>query len=158
MTQRLGAVRVSEHVYWVGAIDWDIRDFHGVTTEQGTTYNAYLVVADRITLLDTVKAPFKDEMLSRVASVVDPRDISYIVSNHSELDHSGCLPEIIRAVEPEKVFASTVGMKYLDAYSRLGSRVTPVADGEELSLGNMKLTFVETRMLHWPDSMFSYLD
>lgn len=157
MTQPLRAVRVSEHVYWVGAIDWNIRDFHGYLTDQGTTYNAYLVVADKITLIDTVKAPFKDELLARVASVVDPTSIDYIISNHSELDHSGCLPEVIEAVRPEKVFASTMGVKHLDAHFRLGSRVTAVADGQELSLGNMKLSFVETRMLHWPDSMLSYL-
>jgi flavorubredoxin len=89
------AVKVTDNVYWVGAIDWTIRDFHGYTTPHGSTYNAYLVMADDITLIDTVKAPFMDEMLSRIKSVVDPSKIKYIISNHSEMDHSGCLSEVI---------------------------------------------------------------
>ncbi|HOW56969.1 MAG TPA: FprA family A-type flavoprotein, partial [Smithellaceae bacterium] len=74
------AIKVSEHVYWVGAIDWTVRDFHGYTTPHGSTYNAYLVMAENITLIDTVKAPFLDEMMARIKSVVDPAKIKYIVS------------------------------------------------------------------------------
>ncbi len=151
------AVRVSEHVYWVGAIDWGIRDFHGYSTERGTTYNAYLVVADKIALIDTVKAPFKDEMLSRIASVIDPQDISIIVSNHSEMDHSGCLTDVIAEVNPEKVLASTMGVKALSAHFHTDREIQAVGNGENLNLGNMELSFIETRMLHWPDSMFTYL-
>lgn len=152
------AVKVSDHVYWVGAIDWTIRDFHGYTTPHGSTYNAYLILADKITLIDTVKKPFKDEMLARIRSVVDPSRIQYIISNHSETDHSGCLPEVIDAVKPEKVFASTVGSKTLQELFHDDHVFVPVKDGETLSLGDMNLTFMETRMIHWPDSMFSYLD
>jgi flavorubredoxin len=141
----------------VGAIDWSIRDFHGYTTPHGSTYNAYLVMADKITLIDTVKAPFMEEMLARIASVVDPSKIDYIVSNHSEQDHSGCLLEVISRVGPEKVFASTVGVKTINDIFHTDAKILPVKDGETLSLGNMDLTFMETRMIHWPDSMFSYL-
>jgi len=151
------AIKVSDHVYWVGAIDWTIRDFHGYTTPHGSTYNAYLVMADKITLIDTVKAPFKDEMLARIQSVVDPSKIKYIVSNHSETDHSGCLPEVIDWIKPEKVFASAIGVKTLKEIFHDAREIIPVKDGEKLSLGNMDLTFMETRMIHWPDSMFSYL-
>jgi flavorubredoxin len=151
------AVKVSDHVYWVGAIDWTIRDFHGYTTPHGSTYNAYLVMADDITLIDTVKAPFKDEMLSRIKSVVDPSKIKYIISNHSEMDHSGCLPEVIDFIKPKKVFASTIGVKTLKELFHDQHEIIPVKDGETLSLGNMELTFMETRMIHWPDSMFTYL-
>lgn len=151
------AIKVSDHVYWVGAIDWTIRDFHGYTTPHGSTYNAYLVMADKITLIDTVKAPFKDEMLARIQSVVDPSKIKYIVSNHSETDHSGCLPEVIDWIKPEKVFASAIGVKTLKEIFHDAREIIPVRDGEKLSLGNMDLTFMETRMIHWPDSMFSYL-
>jgi flavorubredoxin len=151
------AVKVSEHVYWVGAIDWTIRDFHGYTTPHGSTYNAYLIMADEITLIDTVKAPFMDEMLSRIKSVVDPSQIKYIISNHSEMDHSGCLPEVIDLVKPKKVFASTMGAKTLKELFHDQREIIPVKDGETLSLGNMELTFMETRMIHWPDSMFTYL-
>jgi len=151
------AVKVSEHVYWVGAIDWTIRDFHGYTTPHGSTYNAYLVMADEITLIDTVKAPFMDEMLARIKSVVDPAQIKYIISNHSEMDHSGCLPQVIDLIKPKKVFASAIGTKTLKELFHDQREITPVKDGETLSLGNMELTFMETRMVHWPDSMFTYL-
>jgi len=151
------AIKVTDNVYWVGAIDWTIRDFHGYTTPHGSTYNAYLVMADNITLIDTVKAPFKDEMLSRIKSVVDPSKIKYIISNHSEMDHSGSLPEVIDIIKPEKVFASAVGVKTLKELFHDQHEIIPVKDGETLSLGNMDLTFMETRMIHWPDSMFTYL-
>lgn len=151
------ACKVGDKVYWVGAIDWGLRDFHGYATSRGTTYNAFLVLADKITLIDTVKAPFKDELLERIGSVIDPRKIDYIISNHSEMDHSGCLPEVIEAVKPEKVFASTMGVKALTQHFHTKGSIEAVKDGQTLSLGNMDLTFVETRMLHWPDSMMSFL-
>jgi len=151
------AIKVTDNVYWVGAIDWTIRDFHGYTTPHGSTYNAYLVMADDITLIDTVKAPFKDEMLSRIKSVVDPSKIKYIISNHSEMDHSGCLNEIIDFIKPEKVFASITGVKTLKELFHDQHEIIAVKDGDKLSLGNMELTFMETRMIHWPDSMFTYL-
>jgi len=157
MDKSFRAVKVSDHVYWVGAIDWTVRDFHGYQTHRGSTYNAYLVLADKITLMDTVKAPFMDEMLARIASVVDPKAIRYIVSNHSEMDHSGSLPAVIDAIGPEKVYASTMGVKTLEELFHNGREIVPLKDGDALSLGNMNLAFMETRMLHWPDSMFSYL-
>jgi flavorubredoxin len=149
---------VTDNVYWVGAIDWTIRDFHGYTTPHGSTYNAYLVMADDITLIDTVKAPFMDEMLSRIKSVVDPSKIKYIISNHSEMDHSGCMPEMIDLIKPQTVFASPVGVKTLKELFHKENEIIEVVDGETLNIGNMELTFMETRMIHWPDSMFTYLD
>jgi len=151
------AVKVTEHVHWVGAIDWALRDFHGYATGRGTTYNAYLVMAEKVALIDTVKAPFKEEMLSRIAAVVDPQDISIIVSNHSEMDHTGCLPEVIALVKPEQVFASVKGAEAISAHFHPAPEVVAVKDGDTASLGNMELSFIETRMLHWPDSMFTYL-
>jgi flavorubredoxin len=151
------AVRVSEHVWWVGAIDWALRDFHGYATQRGTTYNAYLVMGDYPVLIDTVKAPFRDEMLSRVASVTDPKNVKVIVSHHSEMDHSGCLPQVVDLIKPDKVYASQMGVKNLhDQFHGLGE-VIAVKDSETLKLGGLTFTFLETRMLHWPDSMISYL-
>jgi flavorubredoxin len=150
------AVKVTERIYWVGAIDWALRDFHGYHTGRGTTYNAYLVLGDSITLVDTVKAPFREEMLARVASVVEPGKIRYIVSNHSEMDHSGSLPAVIDEIKPEKVFASAKGVEALGAH--FGRKdVIAVADGGTLDLGGVTLSFMETRMLHWPDSMMTYV-
>lgn len=151
------AVRVSERVWWVGAIDWCLRDFHGYSTGRGSTYNAFLVMGDYPVLIDTVKAPFRDEMLARVASVVNPTDIKTIVSHHAEMDHSGALPAVIDIIKPDKVYASQIGVKNLHGQLHDRHEITPVKDGETLKLGGLSFTFLETRMLHWPDSMISYL-
>ena len=151
------AIPLTDDVYWVGAIDWTIRDFHGYLTSRGTTYNAYLIMAEKITLIDTVKRPCLGEMMGRIASVVDPARIDVVISNHAEMDHSGALPDTLAAVQPEKVYASKMGAKALGKHFSLPLEITPVADGETLSLGNLSLQFMETKMLHWPDSMFSYL-
>jgi flavorubredoxin len=157
MSDAFKAVPIADRVWWVGAIDRSIRDFHGYATRQGTTYNAYLVQADPVVLIDTVKAPFMDEMLARIASVVDPAKIRYIVSNHAEMDHSGGLPRAVDLIRPEKVFASANGVKALEAQFHWGRAVEAVKDGQELRLGDAALRFLETRMLHWPDSMMTYL-
>jgi len=151
------AIKVSEHVWWVGAVDWCLRDFHGYSTGRGSTYNAFLVMGDYPVLVDTVKAPFRDEMLARVASVVNPTDIKVIVSNHAEMDHSGALPQVVDIIKPDKVYASQMGVKNLHDQLHSGHEITPVKDGETLKLGGLSYTFLETRMLHWPDSMISYL-
>ncbi len=153
------AEKLTDKVYWVGAIDWSVRDFHGYSTGRGSTYNAFLVMDEEITLIDTVKKPFMEEMLARISSVVDPSGIDFIVSNHSEMDHTGCLPEVMELVKPQKVFASPMGEKALRAHFHFQPGVvSTVKTGESISLGQSNLTFIETKMLHWPDSMVSYLD
>ena len=122
------AVQISDNVYWVGAIDWDIRNFHGYSTDRGTTYNAFLIIAEKVTLVDTVKAPFREELLARIRSVIDPEKIDYIISNHAEMDHSGCLPDMIDVVKPEKVFASIKGVEALEQHFGLKD-ITAVEDG-----------------------------
>jgi len=157
MRQTFDAVKIAENIYWVGAIDWTLTDFHGYAAKRGTTYNAYLIIDEKIALIDAVKAKFKDELLARISSVVEPEKIDYIVSNHSEMDHSGCLPQIIKAAKPEKVFASAMGVKALTDHFGALEGLTAVKDGGKLSLGALDLVFTETRMLHWPDSMFTYV-
>jgi flavorubredoxin len=147
---------VAENVYWVGAVDWAVRDFHGYSTGRGTTYNAYLIQAEKVTLVDTVKQGFRDEMFARISSIVDPKDIDVIVSNHAEPDHSGELAETIREVNPSVVYASKNGKKALDLHFGLGDQITAVDEGQSVDLGGMSLIFAETRMCHWPDSMVSY--
>jgi len=158
MSDSFHAVKLNDRVYWVGAIDWAMRDFHGYATRRGSTYNAYLILADKVTLIDTVKAPFVDEMMARVASVIDPAKIDYVISNHTEMDHSGGLPVVLDRVKPEKFLASRMGAKALPEHFALPCDITPVEEGGSLSLGDCSVTFVETRMLHWPDSMFTYLN
>lgn len=158
MDSSLRAVRISDRAYWVGAVDWGLRDFHGYATSRGSTYNAYLVLGDPVTLIDTVKAPFVDEMLERIASVVDPARVRIIVSNHAELDHAGGLPRTIAALRPERVIASALGIKALRGHFHWDQPLYAPQDGETLRLGDLTLRFIETRMLHWPDSMFTYLE
>jgi len=152
------ALKITDRVYWVGAIDWGLRDFHGYLTKRGTTYNAFLVLAEPITLVDTVKAAHVDEMMARIASVIDPSQIKCIVSNHAEMDHTGALPQVVARLRPEMVVASTMGAKALQQHFHWHQPVRAVKDGERLSLGDTGLRFVETRMLHWPDSMFAFLE
>ena len=153
------AVQISEKVWWVGAIDWSLKEFHGYTTHKGTTYNAFLIEGDEPVLIDTVKAPFKEEMYARISSVIgSPEKIRTIISNHAEPDHSGALPEVIREINPEKVYASVAGVRILNDQFGIGDRLTAVKTGDSVEIGKgMTLSFVETKMLHWPDSMFTYL-
>ena len=148
------AEKISDNVWWVGAVDWNVRNFHGYLTSRGTTYNAFLIIDEKITLIDTVKSGFFAEMMERISTVIDPEKIDYIISNHAEPDHSGVLLEAISAIKPEKVFASVMGAKTLKAY--YGIDVEAVS--QPVSLGQGSLSFVETRMLHWPDSMISFYD
>lgn len=150
-------VKVCEGIYWVGALDFGIRDFHGYWTNSGTTYNAYLVVDEKITLIDTVKDPFVPEMLGRISKLVDPAKIDQIVSNHAEDDHASGLPQVLRAIGHEvPVYCSPAGAKALDGHFHLPINYREVKTGDTLGLGKRSLSFLETRMLHWPDSMFSF--
>ena len=94
------ATKLKEGIYWVGAVDWNIRNFHGYSTEQGTSYGAYLIVDEKVTLIDTVKAPFAEEMISRISDILPPENIDIIISNHVEMDHSGALPAIRKPTRP----------------------------------------------------------
>jgi len=156
MAETYKAIKVSEHVWWVGAIDWALRDFHGYATSRGSTYNAFLVKADKLTLIDTVKAPFKSEMLERIVSVADPGEIDVIVSNHAEMDHSGLVGELAGELDVSTVYASKQGARALSEHHIIED-VTVVEDGQEIDLGGVHLAFYETRMCHWPDSMVSFL-
>lgn len=152
------AVKISEKVYWVGAIDWNIRDFHGYSTPRGTTYNAYLILSEKPTLIDVVKKEFYGEMMDRIKSVIDPKKIQIIVSNHSEMDHSGCLPEAVNTICPDEVYVSAMGMKHLTAEFHTDLRLKAVKTGDKIDIGGDTLCFIEARMLHWPDSMLSFLE
>ncbi|PHR30638.1 MAG: MBL fold metallo-hydrolase [Desulfotalea sp.] len=149
---------LAKGVHWVGAVDWDIRDFHGYSTYKGTTYNAFLVVDEKVTLFDTVKRSHMGDLLRNIRAIIDPTKIDYIVVNHVEMDHSGSLPELMDLIKPEKVFCSPMGKKALiDHFHKPEWPFEVVKSGTEVSLGKRTVQFIETRMLHWPDSMFSFL-
>ena len=150
-------VELKKGVYWVGAIDWNVRDFHGYSTPTGTTYNAYLIVDEKCTLVDTVKAPFFSEMLRRISEIIDPSQIHYVIANHVEIDHSGSLCQIVEKIGNPTVISSEKGKKGLEKYFQRSFNFKTVKTGDALSLGQRAVTFVEAPMLHWPDSMFTYL-
>jgi len=149
------AVKVTENVYWVGGIDWRLRNFHGYLTQRGSTYNAYLIVDEKITLIDTVKHYLYDEMLERIASVIDPAKIDVLISNHVEMDHSGGVPKLVEALGNPELYASPKGVEGLRAhYGDL--TINAVKTGDTLSIGKRTLSFVNTPMVHWPDNMVTY--
>lgn len=151
-------LEIKENVYWVGAIDWEERDFHNFEIPRGATYNAYLIVDEKIALVDTVKHKFFGEMLRRIEEIIDPREIDYIISNHVEIDHSGSLPYIKKIAKDAKVIATEKGRRGLCKYYDCADwEFQTVKTGDELKLGKKTLMFIEAPMLHWPDSMFTYV-
>jgi flavorubredoxin len=150
-------VQLTDGVYWVGVVDWNLRDFHGYTTPRGGTYNAYLVVGEKIALVDTVKHGFGGEMIEMIKELVDPSKIDYVVSNHVEMDHSSSLPEIMEIATNAQVIATEKGKDGLLRYYRGNWNFRTVKTGDELALGKKTLFFITAPMLHWPDSMFTYL-
>ena len=152
-------VEISKDIYWLGVIDWHIRDFHGYSTYQGSTYNSFLIMGAKITLIDTVKKEFADELIASISQIVDPKKIDYVISNHTEMDHTGGLPRIMHRIGEDKpLYCSKMGHKNLSKHFSQKWNYQPVENGGELSLGKRTLTFMETRMLHWPDSMFTYVN
>ncbi|MBW2099826.1 MAG: flavodoxin domain-containing protein [Deltaproteobacteria bacterium] len=151
------AIEIAKGIYSVGVTDWTIRNFHGYSTHMGTTYNAFLIVDEKIVLIDTVKKEFGDQLLDNIADIVDPHKIDYVISNHTEMDHSGSLPRIMHKIGEDKpIYCSKMGEKNLPLHSRQSYNYRAVKSGEELNIGKKNLMFLETRMLHWPDSMFTY--
>jgi flavorubredoxin len=156
------AVKIKENIYWVGAIDHDLRNFHGYLTQRGSTYNAYLIIDEKVTLIDAVKSYMKDEMFERISSVIDPSKIDYVVSNHVEMDHSGALPAVMEIAKNAVLVTSPNGEKGLREHFQKGPEKNDwnfrvVKTGDTLSLGKRSLQFILTPMVHWPDNMMNYM-
>jgi flavorubredoxin len=152
-------VEIAKGIYDVGVIDWNIRDFHGASTHLGTSYNAFLIVDSKIALVDAVKKEFSDELIENISRIVDPRKIDVVISNHTEMDHSGGLGRVMHRIGEDKpLYCSKMGQKNLSLHYPQHFNYHAVENGETLNLGRHTLTFMETRMLHWPDSMFTYLN
>jgi flavorubredoxin len=150
-------IQIAEGIFEVGVNDWNIEDFHGYSTPYGTSYNAFLVIDEKVALIDTVKKPFSEQLIANIAQVVDPRKIDLVISNHTEMDHSGSLARVMHRIGEEKpVYCSKMGAKNLAQHFRQHLNYQSVQNGQQLSLGRRTLTFLEARMLHWPDSMFTY--
>jgi anaerobic nitric oxide reductase flavorubredoxin len=150
-------VTLAEGIHWVGAVDWNIRDFHGYITRRGSTYNAYLIEDEKTALIDTVKHTFSDELLRNIREITNPEKIEYIIINHVEMDHSSSLPVIAEHAKNATILASQRGKDALIEHYGADFRIETVRTGDELKLGKRTLRFIEAPMLHWPDSMFTYV-
>jgi flavorubredoxin len=152
------SVLLAQDIYWVGAVDWNIKNFHGhtYTTARGSTYNAYLVMDEKVALIDTVYAPFSKELIEGIGQVVSPEKIDYIVANHVETDHSGALPELMKLCPNAKIFCTAKCKEGLFRYYYGNWDFNIVKTGDTLNLGKKTLSFIEAPMIHWPDSMFTY--
>ena len=149
-------MEVGEKVYWVGILDFPERDFHNFTTHRGLTYNSYLIVDEHVTLIDGVKHKFVRDQIRKIKKYVDPKKIEYVVVNHIEPDHSSGLPDLAKIANP--TFVCTKKAKEgLEKYYDADWNFKVVRSGEELSIGKNTLRFLETPMLHWPDSMMTYM-
>jgi flavorubredoxin len=145
-------------IFWVGAIDWAVRDFHGYVTPNGTTYNNYLILDDQVTLLDTVKHDFSDVTIRNIRSIVDPSKIRNIVINHIENDHVTSIGEIMHLTPDATIYISEKGKRGIERFfdtSKWDMKI--VKTGDTISIGKRTLLFLETPMLHWPDSMMTYI-
>lgn len=150
-------IEIKAGIHWVGAIDWDIRDFHGYVTQRGSTYNSYLIVDEKIVLVDTVKREFSEEMLSRIKEIVDPAKIDYVVANHVEMDHSGSLGHILQIAPNAKIITSTQGEKGLRRHYKKNWNFIVVKSEDTINIGKRSLQFFLTPMVHWPDNMVTYI-
>ncbi|WP_347272730.1 FprA family A-type flavoprotein [Candidatus Kuenenia sp.] len=151
-------IPLKEGIYWVGEIDWDLRNFHGYSTNRGSTYNTYLVIDEKITLIDGVRPYLFDKMMQRLSSLIDPASIQYVIANHVEMDHSGSLPLIMDIAKNATIVTSPNGQKGLLAhYKRNDWNMKVVQTDEEVNIGKRTFKFFLTPMIHWPDNMVSYL-
>ncbi len=155
----MGRTEIKDNIFWVGAVDWNVRNFHGhtYTTKRGTTYNAYLIIDERVALVDTVHGPFAPEMIENIKQIIEPEKIDYIIANHVEIDHSGALPHALELCPKAKVLGTARCKEGLFKHyypEKWDFQVVKTAD--KVKLGKRTLTFIEAPMIHWPDSMFTY--
>ncbi|MBU1043981.1 MAG: FprA family A-type flavoprotein [Candidatus Omnitrophica bacterium] len=154
--------KIRDDIYWTGYIDWDLRNFHGYSTPAGSTYNAYLIMDEKPTLIDTVKHYGYDEMLWRIKQIIDPAKIQYIISNHTEMDHSGTIGALLKICPNAQIVCSPKGAEGLkrhflnSGHSDIEWKFKVVNTGDELDIGKRKLKFLLMPMVHWPDSMATY--
>jgi flavorubredoxin len=150
---------LAKNVYWVGVVDWALRHFHGyeLTTHRGSSYNAYLITDDKTVLVDTVWGPFQEQLIKNICEVIDPAKIDIIVANHAEVDHSGSLPAVMRYAPNAMVIVSKRGRESVEGHFHQPWHFQAVQTGDRVGIGKRELVFIEAPMLHWPDSMFTYL-
>ncbi len=154
----MAAIEILPSIYSVGVVDWNVRNFHGhtYTTKRGSSYNAYLIIDDKIALVDTVYTPFSEELINNIREVIPLEKIDYIIANHVEVDHSGALPAIVPYCPKAKIVGTLKCKEGLYRHYYKDWSFQAVKTGDKLELGRRALNFIEAPMVHWPDSMFTY--
>jgi len=154
----MSAIKILPNIFSVGVVDWNVRSFHGHTysTARGSSYNAYLIIDEKITLVDTVYGPFAQELIANIREIVAPEKIDYIIANHVETDHSGALPALMQLCPKAKIFGTAKCKEGLYKHYYGDWDFQAVKTGGALKLGKRTLNFIEAPMVHWPDSMFTY--
>ena len=154
------AKQITSKVSWVGKVDWELTRFHGdeYSTHRGSSYNSYLVRDEKVVLIDTVWQPYDREFVTRLKQEIDLKQIDYIIMQHNEIDHSGALPELMREIPDTPIYCTKKGEAIIRGHYHQDWNFVNVKTGDTLSLGQTTLTFVEATMLHWPDTMFTYMN
>ena len=151
--------QLCKNIDWVGFVDWTMRDFHSFVTQRGVTYNSYLIRDEKIALIDTVKEPYKEYLLKNIEKLADLKKVDYIIVNHAEPDHSSALSFIVKSLPNAKVVCNQKCKDILSSYYDVSSwKFQIIKSGEKLSLGKLTLSFIDTPMVHWPESMFTYVE
>ena len=151
--------KITDRVTWVGKTDWELNEFHGheYSTEKGSSYNSYLIRDRKTVLMDTVWKPFDEEFVANLEQEIDLKDIDCIVMNHNENDHSGALPVLMWKIPDTPIYCTKKGEAILRGLYHQDWNFVTVKTGNTLELGDTKLVFIEAPMLHWPDTMFTYM-
>lgn len=151
---------INDKITWVGKTDWELKKFHGdeFTTTHGSSYNAYLIKDEKNVLIDTVWLPYDREFVSKLEEEIDLNTIDYIIIQHGEVDHSGALMELMEKIPNVPIYCTANGIKSIKGQYHKDWNFIPVKTGDTLNIGENTLTFIEAPMLHWPDTMFTYMD
>jgi len=151
--------KINDTITWVGKVDWELRKFHGeeYSTHRGSTYNSYLVRDEKTVLIDTIWSPFAKEFVENLRKEIELKKIDFVVANHAESDHSGGLPELMKAIPDTPIYCTSNGLKSFKGHFHKDWNFKAIKTGDKVNLGSKELIFIEAPMLHWPDSMFCYL-
>lgn len=151
--------KITNKVTWVGKTDWELRKFHGdeFSTHRGSSYNSYLIRDKKNVLIDTVWMPYDREFISKLKQEIDLNKIDYIIANHGEIDHSGSLPALMNEIPDTPIYCTANAVKSIKGQYHKDWDFIPVKTGDKLEIGDSTFTFIEAPMLHWPDTMFTYM-
>ncbi len=152
--------KINEWITWVGKTDWELKKFHGdeFTTKKGSSYNSYLIQDEKTVLIDTVWLPYDKEFVTRLKQTVDLKEIDAVIIQHGEVDHTGALPELMQEIPNTPIYCTQNAVKSIQGQYHEDWNFKTVKTGDTLKLGKHTLTFIEAPMLHWPDTMFTYMD